>query len=118
MINDLRCATHDNMAVIGSRSQSELCTTFWRIYIVETFKTMLLQIQKWGNSLAVRIPSQVAKNARLNEGSEINLREEGGRIILDRVERDVLLAELLAAITPDNLHGEADFGPARGKEIW
>ena len=79
---------------------------------------MVLQIQKWGNSLAVRIPKQVAKEARLEEGSQVNLIEEAGKIILDRVEKEGPLSELLAGITPDNLHDEQDFGPAKGKEIW
>src|SRR5947209_18937836 len=93
---------------------------FWNppgIYIVST-STMVVQIQKWGNSLAVRIPKQLAKEAKLEEGSEVNLHEEAGKLILDRVEQDPSLTELLSRITPDNLHDEADFGSPRGKEIW
>jgi antitoxin MazE len=79
---------------------------------------MVLQIQKWGNSLALRIPMQVAREAKLVEGSEVNLTEQSGKIILDPLERDIPLSELLAKITDENLHDEQDFGAPRGKESW
>ncbi|HET6400963.1 MAG TPA: AbrB/MazE/SpoVT family DNA-binding domain-containing protein [Candidatus Kapabacteria bacterium] len=79
---------------------------------------MVLQVQKWGNSLAVRIPKQIAKDARIEEGSEVNVTEEAGKIVLGRVEKKMSLSELLARITADNIHGEMDFGKPRGNEIW
>jgi antitoxin MazE len=79
---------------------------------------MTLHVQKWGNSLALRIPKQVAKEAHLKEGSEVNVTEQSGRIILDPVEREVTLSELLEKVTSENLHDEQDFGAPQGKEIW
>ena len=79
---------------------------------------MVLQVQKWGNSLALRIPKQVAKDAHLQEGSKVNVIEESGKIILDPVDRDASLAELLQKVTPENLHSEQDFGEQQGNEIW
>jgi antitoxin MazE len=79
---------------------------------------MQVKVQKWGNSLAVRIPRQIAKDAHLEEGSEVNLTERSGKIVLDRVVTDPTLDELLARITPENLHGETDFGKPEGNEVW
>lgn len=79
---------------------------------------MHVRIQKWGNSLAVRIPRQIAKEVHLEEGSEINLTERSGQILLDPIEKSVTLAELLEGIRPENLHDATDFGPARGNEVW
>jgi antitoxin MazE len=79
---------------------------------------MHVKIQKWGNSLAVRIPQQIAKEARLTEGTEVNLTGNSGKVVIDPVEHDPSLDELLARITSDNLHGVADFGTARGNEVW
>ena len=76
-------------------------------------------VKKWGNSAAVRIPAAVLSAASLGLDQAVYVREEGGRIIIEpafptRYELD----ELLAAITPENLHAEIDTGPPRGKEVW
>ena len=74
-------------------------------------------IKKWGNNASVRIPPAILETARLNLGDAVNGREESGRIIIEPVRPSVYdLAELLANITPDNLHTETDFGAAVGKE--
>lgn len=80
---------------------------------------MQSKIQKWGNSLAVRIPQALAQDARLTSGSVISLRVEEGRIIIE-VERPKTysLEELLKEVTPQNLHKETDWGKPVGKEVW
>jgi antitoxin MazE len=75
------------------------------------------QLAKWGNSLAVRIPKSVAEQARLREGDSIVIEALAGRIELRPAERIPTLEELVAQITPENRHGEIDWGPNRGKEI-
>ena len=78
---------------------------------------MSILVKKWGNSASVRIPAAIMKAARLNLDDAVNVREEGGCIIIEPVRPSVYdLAELLANITPDNLHSETDFGSAVGKE--
>ena len=80
---------------------------------------MIAKIQKWGNSLGVRIPKNVAQDARIQEGSSVELRVEEGRlIIVPRNTKKYTLAELVDQITPENMHGETDWGPPVGKEIW
>jgi antitoxin MazE len=76
-------------------------------------------VSKWGNSLAVRIPQAIAKEARLNEGDclAMNL-DRDGAIVLRSARRRYELSELVSRITPRNRHGETDWGKPRGKESW
>jgi antitoxin MazE len=76
------------------------------------------QIVKWGKGLAVRIPKAVAEQARLQEGDAVSFKVLDGHVELRHAERIPTLEELVAQITPENRHGEVDWGPAVGKEIW
>ena len=76
-------------------------------------------VSKWGNSLAVRIPRAVAKEARLSEGDCLALNlDRDGSIVLRSARRRYELAELVSRITPKNRHRETDWGPPQGKESW
>ena len=76
-------------------------------------------VQKWGNSLALRIPSSVAKEIRLQRGSTVEVAVEGGKMVVKPAKRRKLsLAQLLKSVTKDNRHGEQDWGAPIGKEIW
>jgi antitoxin MazE len=75
------------------------------------------QIVKWGNSLAVRIPKAVAEQAGIREGDLIVIEASEGHIKLRRADRVPTLEELVAQITPENRHGETNWGPDVGKEI-
>ena len=79
---------------------------------------MHTQIGKWGNSLAVRIPGAVAKELELEEGMDIELTRVNGGLMLRPRKREYTLEELLEQITPENLHGETDWGPPVGREAW
>ena len=80
---------------------------------------MRMQVAKWGNSLALRIPRGFAAEAGLEEGAEVEMTVDAGEI---RVRRALLpeyrLDDLLGGITPDNLHGEVDLGGSVGREVW
>jgi len=78
---------------------------------------MNTQIGKWGNSLAVRIPSACARDLNLKEGMELEVSVEGGGLLL-RPRRRYSLDELVAGITPENRHDETDWGEAAGREAW
>ena len=77
------------------------------------------RISKWGNSLAVRIPLAIAKQASLTEGDAVKLAldPEGG-IVLRPIRRKYELSDLVARITPKNRHPETDWGRPQGKESW
>ncbi len=78
---------------------------------------MRVTVKKWGNSASVRIPSAVMRAARLSLDETVDVREEGGRIVIEPIRpRQYDLAQLLAGITPENLHAEVDFGAPTGKE--
>jgi antitoxin MazE len=74
------------------------------------------QVQKWGNSLGVRIPKPLAMKVGLEEGTEIDFDIENDKIIIKRKPK--ALKELLSQITPKNIHDEVDTGEERGKELW
>jgi antitoxin MazE len=75
-----------------------------------------VQIVKWGNSLAVRIPKPVAEEAGVREGDPIVIEAEAGQINLRRKRRIPTLKELVAEITPENRYEETATGAGRGKE--
>ncbi len=78
---------------------------------------MQLLIKKWGNSASVRIPAAIMEAAHLHIDDAVDVREEDGRIVIEPIRpKRYALTALLAGITPHNLHGEADFGPAIGRE--
>jgi antitoxin MazE len=80
---------------------------------------MKTRIQRWGNSLALRIPKSFASEAGLREDTEVELSLAKGKLIVRAVEaKPPTLEELLRGVTDDNLHCEWDTGPAVGKEIW
>ncbi len=80
---------------------------------------MRTRIAKWGNSLAVRIPKEVAQEARLREDDALDVSvAEDGAVLLKPLNRPVTLAELVARITPANRHGEDVWGKRKGNETW
>lgn len=80
---------------------------------------MLVRIQKWGNSLALRIPKAFAVDAKIENDTLVEIHLVKGKIVITPVKTpDWSLEELLAGVTPDNLHGETDTGIAVGNEIW
>ena len=79
---------------------------------------MRVTVSRWGNSLGVRIPRALAEDAGVAEGSTVDVRVEGGRIVAVPVDDEPTLAELLEGVTSDNLHGEALDDGTRGREAW
>jgi antitoxin MazE len=79
---------------------------------------MRTSVKKWGNSAAIRLPAGVMEAARLQVESAVDVRVEGGRIVIDAVRApEYDLQTLVAGITPENLHEETDWGPPVGREI-
>jgi antitoxin MazE len=76
------------------------------------------QLVRWGNSKAVRIPKAVLEQANLREGDELEIRVEHGRIAIEPLKAKLTLESLVAGITPENRHGEMDWGKPVGREVW
>lgn len=80
---------------------------------------MQTRVQKWGDSLALRIPEDVASQAGLAEDALVDVSLEQGRLVVSVSSRKKLtLDELLRGVTDENIHAEIDFGPPVGKEEW
>lgn len=78
---------------------------------------MSVKIQKWGNSLGVRIPKALIEKVNLSENSEVEIESKNGTIIIFASKKKYALEDLLEQITKNNLHHEDAFA-AEGKEVW
>jgi antitoxin MazE len=80
---------------------------------------MRTKVQRWGNSLAVRIPKSFADEAGLSDGAAVEMRlVENGLMVESVPAAAPSLDELLDRVTPENLHGEVDVGAPHGTEAW
>ena len=80
---------------------------------------MRVQIKRWGNSAALRLPSSIMSAAALTIDQPVEVREEDGRVVIEPIRGSAQsLASLLDAMTPETFHEAIDFGQARGEEIW
>jgi antitoxin MazE len=80
---------------------------------------MLTKVQRWGNSLALRIPKVFALDAQLENDSLVEISLVDGQIIVKPVSAPAWsLEELLAGINKNNIHHEVDTGFAVGNEAW
>ncbi len=78
---------------------------------------MITKIQKWGNSLALRIPKSLANTIKLKEGSDVKIKVEKNKIVISRKKNQTYkLKELLSMVTNENIHSENDFSKSFGKE--
>ena len=77
------------------------------------------RIQKWGNSLALRIPKSFAQEVGFDRDSSVDISLEDGKLVVSPVAKPAMtLEQLLSQITEDNIHHEVDTGPAVGEEAW
>lgn len=79
---------------------------------------MKAKAQRWGNSLAVRIPKAIAEEAGVREEDELDIDVVAKVIRMKPRQRPGSLDDLLGRITGENIHGEADFGNPQGREAW
>jgi antitoxin MazE len=75
-------------------------------------------INRWGNSLGVRIPLPVATELGLKIGTVVEVTIEDGRAVISPVKKKYTLAELLEGVTPDSIDGEYAWGQPVGNEAW
>ncbi|MBI2830053.1 MAG: AbrB/MazE/SpoVT family DNA-binding domain-containing protein [Chloroflexi bacterium] len=80
---------------------------------------MKTRVQKWGNSLALRIPKAFAAEVGLQKETAIEISLADGKLVIAPVVKPKFtLKQLLARITKENLHHEVGTGPAVGNETW
>ena len=80
---------------------------------------MQTKVQKWGNSLGLRIPKSFAEQAGVEAGSEVDLSVEDGELII-RPKRlpKYELKDLLRGVTAKNVHKAVETGEPVGREAW
>ena len=80
---------------------------------------MQTKIQKWGNSLGLRIPRSFAAEVQVTEGATVDLSVENGRLLVRPLRtRKYVLSDLLKKVSPRNMHREVSMGEAVGREAW
>ncbi len=80
---------------------------------------MKTAVQRWGNSLALRIPSAYAAETRISEGSEVELTIKSGSLVVRPLLRKRhSLAGLLRRVIPSNRHKAVATGVRVGQEVW
>jgi len=93
-----------------------------RIFFVDTPPggyRMRVQVQKWGNSLALRIPKSVAQDAGVRAGTIMDVGVARGKLVAVPVAPTPMpLKSLLRRVTSRNVHGEIETGERQGRESW
>ena len=80
---------------------------------------MKTAVQRWGNSLALRIPRAFASETRISEGSKVELTLKEGALVVRPIRRErYSLASLLKRVTPSNRHESMSTGARVGQEVW
>jgi len=79
---------------------------------------MKSKVQKWGNSLGIRIPKSFAQETKLNDGSAVDISVDGDALVVRSLQSSYSLKKLINQITPENIHAEVSSGSKTGKEIW
>ena len=80
---------------------------------------MQTRIQKWGNSLGLRIPKSFAAEAQVEAGSQVDISVDDGQLIVRPVRRPkYVLSDLLKAVNAKNVHREVETGDSVGREVW
>lgn len=90
-------------------------TNVYTEYILHSMKT---KIQKWGNSLAVRLPKSITEQKSLREGQGVSVVLENNQIVIEPLDQELSLESLLDEVSTENLHDETDWSAARGNEVW
>lgn len=75
-----------------------------------------VQLSKWGNSLGLRVPRDLAARLGLSEGARVDVEARGDALVVTKSTRRFTLDELLADMTPERQH-KAEDDPPRGAEI-
>ena len=79
---------------------------------------MQTTVQKWGNSLAIRIPKSFASETKINNGTEVDLLIKNNQLIISPIEKEKYsLDAFLSEITDSNIHNDVDFGEPMGGEL-
>jgi antitoxin MazE len=77
---------------------------------------MKARIARWGNSLGVRIPRDIAGRVGLTEGTQVEIEAKGDRVVISPTRPRYRLEDLLVGMTPKEMRKAFDWGPDVGRE--
>ncbi len=78
---------------------------------------MKARIARWGNSLGVRIPREIAGRVGLSEGATVEIEAKNNRIVLSPSRPRYRLEDLLVGMTPRAMRAAYDWGEDKGREV-
>lgn len=81
---------------------------------------METKAQKWGNSLAVRVPKGIAQKAgvSVDDTLDVDVDGDGAIVLTPRRRQKYRLNDLIKRMTKENMHDDIDFGRPVGREAW
>jgi antitoxin MazE len=77
---------------------------------------MQVALMRWGDSLGLRIPEDIASRLGLREGERVDVETDGDRIVIAPERRRHALSDLLQGMTPQAMREAFDWGPDQGRE--
>jgi len=78
---------------------------------------MTVPLRKWGNSLAIRIPKDIATTLSIEYNSLLTLAIIDGMLVI-KPQKKRRLDSLVSQINSENLHSEISTGRSVGNEEW
>jgi antitoxin MazE len=79
---------------------------------------MRVTVKKVGDTTSIPIPDEIMEAANLAVDAEVDVSAQNGRVVVEAIhENNQSLDEMIARITPDNVHNEIDFGAPAGREL-
>ncbi len=78
---------------------------------------MQVLLSKWGNSLGLRLPKALTAEIGVSEGQKVEVRAEGGRIVVEPVRKTLTLEQMMENVTPEAMREAWDWGEDVGREI-
>jgi antitoxin MazE len=77
---------------------------------------MQVLVSKWGNSLGLRLPKALTAEIGVSDGQKVEIRAEGGRLIVEPVRATYTWAQMMENVTPEAMGEAFDWGEDVGRE--
>lgn len=81
-------------------------------------KKVQKQAQKWGNSIAIRIPKDMADDLHIENNTQVSIEVVNGKLVVEPEKKKLSLENLLSQVTEENRHEMTDWGEEVGREKW
>jgi antitoxin MazE len=79
---------------------------------------MHVALQKWGNSLALRIPAGFVRQIKVRQGDPLRLSLSNNKLTIQAAKPLYRAKDLIRSIKTNQIHQETDWGDRRGNEVW